>query len=680
VVALLLPRLAAAARPVIEPGREDEVVALLAPHALGDALAPGWTLHSFDIRDSTIEVWIAGPGAVFAHIALDHPDFAPAGARRLTGFALTVGQQPVGSEAAVAELVSTIEHNDDGSFWREVAYASSERGPPEQQPWAIDGLVCLGLATLVLVGLAARQLRGAPAWMKASLLGIVLLGTVLRVTLSRPAPLGVWFYTRVPITARMIYEGPLLELVHPGPVWMSELILASSLYFALLAPLATYVHARALLDEPRIALIAAAILACLPLHLRFSHAGTAFIPSLTLGSLAFILVHVATRETNRVLGWFAVLALAGPLLLALQLRPLNLVYAPLLLAATFVGGVRGETGQVDARRRGAVVVIIVVVALVGLRWMLTGHANRVGEGLDLRTLSSALRVALHPRWNILINPTFTPPGLTLLAVVGGVHVWRRNRRLAVLLFGWMLAFLVLHAYFVPMSPYMQARYHLHLVPPHVLLAACGVEALLGWTWLVGRRRQVILGALATYVLASPAIHAHAIRNVDFNEVQEFRFVHSLRHTIPPQCTILEYVGIGADSRFDRVGRYVEAGQQHSSWTVVEIPLEGVDADVVLPDFELSPQVRALLDDPPACLYWYEGLPCLGHKPVHEPSAYACQAVAASLHLEEVERMSFPSQIYDESFAVGLGERDTIDLVLYRAHPRAQSAQQRKPVE
>ena len=130
-ITLLLPRVTTAARPVIAPGREQEILALFEPHALGDELVPGWTLHSFSIDSATIIVWIAGPDDDHAQLTLDHPDYGPEHAQQLEGFALTVVEQPSGSEAAVAELIAIIDRNDHGEFWqREVLYADEPRDHP----------------------------------------------------------------------------------------------------------------------------------------------------------------------------------------------------------------------------------------------------------------------------------------------------------------------------------------------------------------------------------------------------------------------------------------------------------------------------------------------------------------------------------------------------------------------
>jgi hypothetical protein len=300
----------------------------------------------------------------------------------------------------------------------------------------------------------------------------------------------------------------------------------------------------------------------------------------------------------------------------------------------------------------------------------------VREGLSVTTLVSAAGVLFSPRMNALLNPEFTPPGLTVLAVLGSIDLWRRGkRRLFSFLVLWLLGGLVAHAYVIPRSEYMQARYHLHLIVPFLMLAACGFELVLRWlaanrerkSWLAGPRYPAAIALLIAYVCASPLLHKHSIRNTEFNDAREWLFVHSLRDEIPPQCDVIEYVGEGADSRLARVGAYVEKGVPRSRWRVHQIPASAPGEP------ELPEEVRALLHDPPECLYWYEGLPCFGYKQVEEHKAAACDAIVGFVALEEVAGTSFESEIYDENLAVGFGDLEHVELELrlFRALPRAQ---------
>jgi hypothetical protein len=272
------------------------------------------------------------------------------------------------------------------------------------------------------------------------------------------------------------------------------------------------------------------------------------------------------------------------------------------------------------------------------------------------------------RYNVLLNPEFTPPGLTLLAVIGGVDLWRRRRRwLLAFLVMWLLGVLTAHAYVTPGTPYMQARYHLQLLLPFMLLIACGVEAGHRWLlenrerkWLAGRRSDVVRVSVVAYVLASPLIHSHGIRNVAFNDMREWQFVHDLREQIPAECTILEYTGVRAGARFERVGASIERGVERPRWQVVEMvtPDEGAP--------EISDEVRALLEDPPECFYWYEGLPCFAYKTREQHKAPACHAIEGFVALEEVARTSFESEPYDDNLAHNLGGVSTIELRVFRA--------------
>ncbi|MFO7561469.1 MAG: DUF6541 family protein [Enhygromyxa sp.] len=698
-VMLLIPRVAEASRPVITPDREAEIIALVEPYALGDELAPGWTLHSFAIAEATIRIWVAGPEGSYAELTLDHPDHGGIGARSIGSFAVAEVQRPPGSEAAIATLCATLERNDDGSFWlSKVAFAEEEPPSTDSRPsladriralgshieveamadwalaWARDGLVLLTLFTVILLGLVAHKLRGAELWMKVTLVAIVVGGAVLRSTLSPRISFEPWPYSRVLMSARLIYDGPGLAALYSGRVWVTDATLTSTLVLALLAPLAVYVHARYLLDDHRAALIVAGIMAVLPLHLRFTHTNVAFIPSITVSSVVFTLVHVATREQSKRLGWFAVAVIGLPLALVYLVRPLNIMYFALLIGTAFVNhGIYSEKPKIDRVRTGvAFTIITLVTVLGGIPWLFEGFSSEVDGGLRWETLARGWRVLVSTRDNALLNPTFTPPGLVALAVIGVVSLWRRRKRpLLWFLVLWLLGFLIAHAYVIPPSPYMQARYHLHLIVPFMLLAACGAEAVLRWLaaqrerspWLAGWRYHGAITALVVYVCASPWIHRDAIQTTEFNDAHEWLFVHSLRAEIPERCHVVEYTGFGAGARFARIGAYVEAGTPGVRYEVHAIrpPADGGP--------ELPADVRALLMDPPECLYWYEGLSCFGVKPKGASKAPVCDVIEGFVALEEVAMTSFDSVEYDPDLAQGLEPGDRIELRLFRAFRR-----------
>ncbi|MCA9663036.1 MAG: hypothetical protein KC486_32175, partial [Myxococcales bacterium] len=525
-----------------------------------------------------------------------------------------------------------------------------------------------------LLALLARALRGREESGSGSgsararivdagiLAGIVAVGVALRQLLAPVAGLTAWPYARIPWPAQRVYEGPLVALLHPEPLWLSETIVSATFALAVLAPAAVFLHARYLLAERRAALVAAALVAVLPLHIRFASSDVVFVASITLSSLTFALLHSAARERSARASLASLLLLAPPLALTFLVRPLNILFAPLLVAALWIDEGSGSEAKppVGRRRKLALIAVVVAVTLgVGIPALVGGYATQVRDGLDLATLGRALAVLVSPRDNALLNPSMSPPALALLAVAGAWSLWRRGRRrLLLFLGGWLLLFLAAHAYVVPRDPLMQARYHLHLVVPFVLLASVGGLALLDLARARGRwPAQAALAIAGLSVAAAPAIHAAFIADVDRNEITEWRWVHDLRETIPAGCTIVEYAPEGISPRFARVGAYAESLAARARWRV--IPYRDAAA------LE-APPLRDLLRAPPACLYVYEGLPCAAFKPRGAAIAPACAALRDALDLEELGREERRSRSYDENLTGTLEPGDPVVYRLLRA--------------
>jgi hypothetical protein len=685
-VAALAVATPAAAKPAIPPGREADMLALVAPYRPGAPITDDWQLRSINAEVSTIHLWLGGPDDAKAHLTLDHLDYAPPGAAKLEGFALAVVDAPAGSEAAIDALTAAIREADDGSFW--TTRGDGEPGDASRPAvvevdddatrgrfishvlfaWLGDGLVLYAALVLTILALLTRALRSHAAAARRRLgdagliAGILVVGAALRVLLAPAAGLTAWPFTRLPWAAYRVYAGPLTALLHPGPLWLSETILATTFALAVLAPAAVYLHARHLLADRRAALVAAGVVAVLPLHIRFSASDVVFVASITLSSLTFALLHSAAREPSAKASRLSLLLLAPPLALTFLVRPLNILFAPLLVAALWIDEGSGPEAKppIPARRRWALLAVVVAVtAAVGIPALFADYGHQVREGLGLSTLTRALGVLVSPSHNALINPSMTPPALALLALVGAGSLWRRGRRrLLVFLGGWLLAFLAAHAYVIPRDPLMQARYHLHLVVPFVLLASVGGLALLDLARARGRWPALAALAIAGLsVAAAPAIHAPFIADVDRNEIAEWRWVHALREAIPAGCTILEHAPEGISPRFVRVGAYAESRAARARWEVVPYR----DAAALE-----APPLRDLLRAPPACLYVYEGLPCAAFKPRGAEVAPACAALRDALDLEELDRQERRSRSYDENLEGALEPGDPVVYRLLRA--------------
>jgi hypothetical protein len=668
--ALLFARGARADRPVIEGGREAEVVALFAPHKLGDTVAPGWRLMWIRVEADHIEAVAEDAGGEKATLFLHHRDFAPAGATLTASFALTRTPEGASAErggAALEVMARAVAENDRGGFWRATGSGVENPGGGLMKAWVAlrklltDGVVMSALTLALLLALVVRQLRGAPRWVAPALAGVVVGALVVRLLIAHPIALGAWPYSRLTQVFRRMYAGPVLGFVTEAlgaRLYMTDMVSAANLVFAAATPLAIFAHARYVLKDPAVALASAAIFAALPNHIRFSRSEVEFIPSLLLSSLTFAALHAALSDASRAFRW--VCAIALPLLIAASMmtRELNALLVPLsLLVLAQAKGAEGAPPERARRvRAGLAGAVVVAGALAFVFDLLPRYSRQLSEGLSLQTVGTGLSSLVSVQTNTLLNPWITPPGLTLLAGFGAFLLWRARatRPHAAFLLAWIGLFYFAHAYVTPSQTAMQARYHLHLGPPVVMLAAPALLELM-------KRRRAIGVAAAAYLAASPLLHLSFERDIAYNDLREFAFVRGLRDRVEDGCSVLEYTGAGTgdrDARFGRIGAVLDGGAQRSRFNVVAVGAPpGGDP--------LRPEARAILAKPPACLVVYEGLLCFSEKEVGEPIAPACAAVREGLLLTPIAEESFESEVYDSNLAKGFGpDQGVLTLKLY----------------
>ena len=640
----------------IEAGREAEVLALFAPIALTGEVAPGWRLMDVQIESRVVRCLLVGPADAKATLSLDHPSRAP-DAPRSKSFSL-VSEGGAAGDPAVAALRARVIANDPGGFWRvrlppaQKAAAEARRATVHPlRAWLTDGIVLLVALTALTFVLVWRELRGQPRWMAWSIVVVFVVGLALRLVISIDTALDVWPYSRLLPLARLTFEGPALAWVSRArglTLPLTDVVFATNLAVAVLTPLAMFTHARPLLRDPRTALAAVAIFAFAPGHLRFSHSDTAFIPALMLSSLTFGLVHRAARDESRAFRIAALVVLPLLQLVTLATRPLNVLFLPLYYAQLFWL----DDGRVPLARR---VVVAAVTTAVGVGFFFSSGVAEPGQtvvraadwGLPWRVA----RALVTPRWNTLLHPLVTPPGLLVLSIFGVVVLARRKeRRRAWFLLGWAFLFFAGHAVVLPDVVEMQARYQLHLIVPVAMLAAIALFE------LYQRRRRVAVVA-ACYLGLSPLLHLRFERDVAFNDVREFDFVRSMRARVPEGCTVLEHVDGDQETRFSRIGLALDRGVVRQRFRVQPIGADRGDA--------VREEAQALLAEPPRCLVYYEGLSCKFDKRVDEPIARACRDVAAALPWVQLGAVRFPSRPYDGNLSRGLGPLDReLTLTLY----------------
>lgn len=541
----------------------------------------------------------------------------------------------------------------------------------------LDGFWLLP-AGLVFFGLVLRRvLRRDPPVYAYALTAIVIGGLFVRVGLSERALTEAWATARLIPMATRIFEGEgLLHLLAQtgGVLSVDDLNFAMGRLFGALAPAALYLHARLCLRDGLAALLAALLVAFLPLHVRFSASDTYFTQSLVVGAFGFSLLYVYLTDESAVWRRAAFAGLCVVVSATFWLRPDNIVFYPVFLGTIFV--IAGP-GVPALRRAWATLAVTLAAAhdLVGN--LLVSYARDVSEGLSWDTVSRAFHLFFDVKMNLLINPEVTPILVMALTLAGLAALLAAGaRKVALYLVLWLGFFFGAHAYVIPAEMTMQARYYMHLVSPLVLLAACSVRFLSGWPrWA----QLMLVGALVT----APANHAPFIQDVRFNHQREFDFLEALRPSLPAGCVVIDYGGpydCTNGSVFQRIGQQRPG---RNRWEVERFL--GASARDGSPARRggVAHVLAALRSRSSPCVFYYEGLRCQAVEGT-PPLAPACEQMRRALSLTPLHSVRFPSRVYDPSAAracPGVGKsrhriREDVELVLYRVdgvRPAAASA-------
>lgn len=681
---------------------------LFAPYRLGGPVGEHWTLRRIAIEQTRIVVRGISLDGRAATFSLEYPT----GRGRAVSDSFVATDVVAPGDAAdefVEPLLAAVRRHDPGNFWR-VSRSVQEPSTGSQGwevtagtgvgDWSRDGLLLFGLLVGTTTVLAGRKLRAAPVadagepanpastnhGLRDALLlvGILVLGAVLRLLMVEPTALGVWPYSRYETFARLVYEGPGLAALSRAldSVWyQTDIAFATNLAFGLVAPLVVFVHACYLLGDRRQALVSALLLALLPSHIRFSGSEVAFIPSIVISSFTFVLLHMSLIEKRAWLRWGACAGLALTAGAMLRVRPLNILFMLLFIAVALVV----RAGQAPRWRRFVVAAMLAVVGLVvGIEHLGGLYSEQVHAGLQLQVLADAWWLLFDPVRNALLNPDITP---MLLVGAAGYGLWfaaKTRPRLAGLLASWLLLFHTGHAYVIATVPAMQARYYLHLAVPFCLLAAIGLTRIAELCRRRGRRGNLAIGCIGIYLATIPWRYHGFIRDYDFTDVREFEFVRQLRGQLADGCTIYEFVGHdgrGFDTRFSRMGAVIDSGTRRMRLSGQSV---GTDREDLLPNPEVSyrrlptageSRTQLLSDaylERPAdrCSYLYLGYPCYANKFPGQEIAPACEAMVEGEPVELVTEIGFAHRRYDDNLAAGAGpDGGEIRLMLYRLRER-----------
>lgn len=658
-------------RAIVEAGRERDVLALVAPHAIGAEVAGGWRLSDVEVNPESLRFVLRAPSGARAALVLQHP--ARAGdeavvAETRSFRAQLVGAGAPGATAALQTLLGAVRRNDDGGFWRTEALPETPLGAVLESSWFVggagrwlfDGLLLGALTLALLFALLGRQLRAVPAGARWALAGLFAAGALLRVVVPVETTFTAWPFQRLSVLAGAVFRGPLLASLSDAfdaQLRLVDVIVAITLVLSLLLPLVAFGTARTLRLGNRAALAAAGVAATLPLLLRFALSDAESVASVFLAGVCFVVLGTLLHDRSRAWRALALLALPPVVLATVVIRPLDLLHAPLLAFAALVLPARA------ARRWERAVAALLVLAVAGAAFalhVLPAHAGDLG-GDDLAAKLELAAVSVGSSdYNTLLMPWITPPGAAFLALAGLVLLTvRRRAPAALVLVLWLVGFLAAHAVAQSHLPAMQARYHLHVALPFAVLAGAGLA-------LLHRLVPVLALLLGVYLAATPAMHVDFIR-ARYNDQLEYAFVAEASAHVPPGCTVLEYVGpperpYGA--RFARFGAVVDDGWPGALWDVRPLTAAAGPPDA------LSGPARSLLADPPDCLFVYQGLPCR-HAPAKGTGglAAACAAVHEVACLAPVDSALFSAGVYDPHLELGRPVRPGEPTVaLWRVRP------------
>jgi hypothetical protein len=634
---LLLPSLAHAdepppSGPVILGGRESAVEHLFDPYTSEHEVADGWLLGDMHINRTVIDAQLQR-GAEKATLLLAHPR-DPASRDHVVmtlqsqSFALYL-MGPESVRAAGNKLAQAVIRNDHGGFWSE---AVAKTPPPTflARVWRFvtDAVFLTALAILGLILHLRRVLQPLPRQATWWLLGLTVAGILLRALIAVPIIMNGWPYLRIVPAVRMMAEGVILPAIlqQTGThIAVFDAMFHFDFLIACLTPAAIFAHARYVLGDWRSAMAAATLFAVLPLHIRFSHADTELILTLGLSSLSFLALYASLRAERRFDRW-----LARPLLLILGLTSYFVRPEAVALAGVDMGAILLTAGVgVPMRRRIGAAMIVLASAI----WLFVDQGERffgrVKDAGEANPLLIGLRSIADPTRNPIIDPWITPPLLVFLMGAGVWWLWRTARGKAVYLTGWLVGMFFI--YYVHGIPAMQARYHLSLATPFVILGGASLPWLLTWkrVWL---RNAVMVGALL-----SPLLHLNFERDVDYTEMHEFEFVRNAAKLVPDGCTVVEYVPTRdpenrqrhLHGRWDAVGRDINGKGMTQRWPIVD--------------------AEDWLQNPPAvmpkCVYYYDGLTCRSHRPLDLPLAPMCQSFR-QMSQQTVAQETLPFRFYD----------------------------------
>lgn len=642
----------------IGEGNEHLVIALIEPFKMEDEIK-GAKVGDIEINPYDLRFFIEWNGKRAALKVTQKPLLTTEKGKYSQSFVFEEQCPGACPQEALDALREAISQNDDGTFWRKVRVpavpGTSLLGQQSKLFWLLihhfrDGFVQFVFVLFLLLFILWRQLfRNEDALRTLAFLALLIgLGVILRYFLAVEAPMTAWPYSRLLPLTQSIWVGEWFQkrsLANPESVIrLADFNHQINFMIAVLTPLVLFAHARYLLSNNRQALMAVFLLVILPMHIRFSRADVIIVQSLAMASLTFTAIYTALLDRSVIVRLFFLLLIPTLSILTYRIRPEAFGLSLVDLAGVYIIADKGVP-----RRRQLVVgsVVLVTAVYVFFSEFILSNQAQVSEGLSFGTLLSTVYTLFNLRLNTLANPFVTPPWIPLLAALGFFWLWKDGqKKRALFLLGWLGTFLFIHSVIQGVTA-MQARYHLQLVTPFVMLAAASTPIILSWK----RQTQLVLVGL---LLLSPFLYFNFIRDTNYYVMQEYRFLQEASKEIPDGCTVLEFspavvLETPEDthaSRLQRFGLEIKHGREEPRFTVLQSGLLMPDTLDEVP----TRQAQDLMKNPPSCLFLYEGLSCRSHRPLTHELAPTCETLRdMAPEREVIAEATITGEYYDFPF-------------------------------
>jgi len=461
--------------------------------------------------------------------------------------------------------------------------------------------------------------------------------------------------------ALFVTQRPNFGLGLAGPVlWNAALAVAPTdlrTLFALhcvlggLTPALLFVAARRVHGSDAAALLSAALLGFNPVHVRLAATENLYIPQLFFCAFALALGALALEQPR---ARWALLSATIALLIAMQFRPVGLLYALPALALFFLRSDGVEGWRRHPALRAAIVACVVLLPLhvLGFFQCILPEARRLN-------LSRAHLPGLFDPWsNPTIDPATTPLVLMACTVAGIAALVLTERRALAITLPIFLGVVWLND--TPRSDIARLRYALEPAFFACLIAGAAMHHLRKGD----KRLPAAALALAVLVSAGELVARRPLLARRFDAQREFSFLTATAASLPSEALV---VVPATDDHFTAdPWLWLSSTGRH---------LTPVEAKSWLRDPARWPLATA------QTVLWYRGITCwIGGLPSASPTPRAlplqrfadprmrsqCRQIEQTFRLEPLAVTRFAANPEDD-----YGDRsDHLEIGFYRLHPAA----------